>query len=273
MTEPASRPSLQMIQYPDWLGEDWLIHGFSTRGGGYSTAYGARGDLNLGFTPTDDAAMVRCNRGLMMDVVQAGSSTPGATLVTVSQIHSAAIHKVDASRMTAVPGMTGDGLVTATPGLVLGILTADCVPVLIADKRLRVVGAFHAGWRGTVQRIVEKGVAEMSGSFGSSPVDLEALIGPAIGACCYTVGSEVEERFRTEFPYAAELMSRNAGAGEGTVQMDLREANRRQLTAAGVSAMNIHLAGGCTSCEPQRYFSHRQSGGITGRMMSVIGIR
>ena len=274
MDNPASRRSSpDILQHPDWLACSWLLHGFSTRGGGNSIAYAADGELNLGFTPEDDPVSVRSNRTLLVNTLLAESPVPGEmpSLITIRQVHSAEMHTVDTTAKNAIL-MTGDGLLTAAPGLLLGILTADCVPVLIADMRRRVVGAFHAGWRGTVQRIVEKGAAEMIARFGSKPADLGALIGPAIGACCYIVGSEVRERFLVEFEYGAEVMSLVPEAVPGTVKLDLREANRRQLLTAGLPGDRIHLAGSCTSCEPQRYFSHRQSGGRTGRMMSVVGI-
>jgi YfiH family protein len=156
---------------------------------------------------------------------------------------------------------------TATPGTLLAIQTADCVPVLLVDTRQRVVAAFHAGWRGTVQRIVETGVARMRQEFSAKPKDLHAVIGPAIGPCCYEVGDELKQAFNAHFPYAADLFS-----GQSP-HLNLNEANRRQLLAGGLKPENIRRAGGCTSCQPELYFSHRQSGGNTGRMMSVVGVR
>ena len=261
------------MQHPAWLAQKWLIHGFSLRSGGVSTVYDSGGDLNLGLTPADTPANVAANRNLLVDVLTSGDTCADRPRLTaIRQVHSAEIHVVR-GKTALSPTLTGDGLLTNEPGELLGILTADCVPVLIADWRLRAVGVFHAGWRGTVQGIVDKGVHRMVSQFGSKPQDLRALIGPAIGACCYTVGPEVQEAFRTAFDYAPELMAANPSAQTGTVQLDLREANRRQLLHAGVPEAHIDLLGGCTSCAPECYFSHRQSGGHTGRMMSVAGIR
>jgi hypothetical protein len=162
-----------------------------------------------------------------------------------------------------------DGLMTAEAGILLGIQTADCIPVLVADPVRRAVAAFHAGWRGTVTRIVELGVAQMRAEFGSDPADLIAAIGPGIGQCCYTVGEEVLERFAANFSYSGELFDQR----RDDLRLDLVEANRRQLMAAGLSASSIATVGGCTGCQPGLFYSHRLSGGHAGRMMAVIGIR
>ena len=163
--------------------------------------------------------------------------------------------------------MWGDGLMTDEPGVLLGIQTADCLPVLIADTKRRAVAAFHAGWRGTLKGVVEQGVGSMREEFGSDPKDLMAAIGPGIGSCCFAVGAEVRKLFAARFSYAEELFI----AGEA-LRMDLVEANRRQLLAAGLSPETIFAMRECTSCRTDRYFSYRAEGGKTGRMMAVIGI-
>jgi YfiH family protein len=277
---------------PKWREFDWLWQGFSTREGGVSQVYrgipaGAatsrteelareelRGELNLGFTPADREDFVRENR---LRLVEGITGSRGVPLVTVRQMHSN--HTV--SVLPLESGWTGDavaeadGMITRSPGLLLGIQTADCIPVLVADVANRVVGAFHAGWRGTVQRVVELGVRRMRLEFGSQPENLQAAIGPGIGACCYAVGSEVQARFGESFEYGAELFRLKEGTPQHgpSFHLDLREANRRQLLDAGVSDSAISLVGGCTSCEPELYFSHRASAGNAGRMMAVIGIR
>ena len=150
---------------------------------------------------------------------------------------------------------------TDEPGVLLGIQTADCIPVLVADRKQRAVAAFHAGWRGTLARIVENGVGRMRLEFGSRPKDLIASIGPGIGQCCYAVGEEVQQQFESQFTYAAELFRevydsdqiRNKypmlfltarAPGHSAIgpamHLDLAEANRRQLLAAGVKAVR-HL--------------------------------
>ena len=192
------------------------------------------------------------------------------------------------------PGCKGDGLITAEPGLLLAIQTADCIPVLVADRKQRIVAAFHAGWRGTVQRIVELGVGKMRLEFGSKPRDLIAAIGPGIGACCYAIGEEVLSAFESQFTYGRALFQEifdtdpvrtkypmlfltQRAPGHSPIgpslHLDLIEANRRQLLDAGVKPGAIRVVGGCTNCRPDLFFSHRASQGHAGRMMSVIGLR
>lgn len=273
-------------------GFSWLVHGFSTRLGGFSGAYGDRA-LNLGFTKDDSKAAVERNRAALLDVVDAGQ--PGKfsrrSLITLRQIHSDVIHLVE-----SVPEaqLVGDGLITATPGLLLGIQAADCLPIILVDAKRRAVGVFHAGWRGTVKRIVEKGVGEMHRHFGSCALDLRAAIGPGIHECCYEVGVEVRERFESQFAYAAKLFheieerdpvrdkypmlfltARPPGHSvlPKKIFLNLVEANRQQLLAAGVLAKNIEASLLCTNCRPDLLFSYRAERGKTGRMMGVAGIR
>jgi polyphenol oxidase len=267
------------------------VHGFSTRQGGVSTCYGGK-TLNLGLTPQDTHANVERNRELFLQAVGAvqdkGSVWP---LPRVRQIHSSIIHRVDDFSRHA---QAGDGIITNTPGLLLAIKSADCVPILVADVKRRVVGAFHAGWRGTAARVVEKGVGEMRRQFGSQPRDLRAAIGPCIRMCCYAVGIEVRAEFESQFSYAGELFEevfdanairikypllflnqRAPGHGDlgPEIHLDLVAANMRQLEDAGLSAEHISVIEGCTACDTKRFFSHRAEFGKTGRMMAVIGVK
>ena len=183
---------------------------------------------------------------------------------------------------------------TCEPGMLLGVQTADCIPVLVADLKRRAVAAFHAGWRGTVNRIVENGIGRMRMEFGSRPEDLVAAIGPGIGVCCYAVGEEVLSSFESQFSYFNELFREvydtdpvrtkypmlfltQRAPGHSSIgpslHLNLIEANRRQLMAAGLSSRSIKVVGGCTSCQTEMFFSHRASQGHAGRMLSVIGIR
>jgi len=183
---------------------------------------------------------------------------------------------------------------TATPGLFLGIQTADCLPIILADPKQRAVGVFHAGWRGTVKRIIEKGVGEMHRRFGSRPRDLKAAIGPGIHGCCYEVGAEVREKFESQFSYAAKLFheveerdpvrekypmlfltARPPGHSvlPKKTFLDLVEANRQQLLAAGVPGKSMEASPLCTNCRTDLLFSYRAEKGKTGRMMAVAGIR
>ena len=285
---------VQWLAVPAWDKMNWLWHGFSTRRGGRSRFYcddDAQGELNLGFTPEDDRETVAQNRRLFAEAVSGDPSTP---LVDVHQIHSNLVLLARAADASRQKPRSADGLMTDEPGLLVGIRTADCIPILVADRKRRAVAAFHAGWRGTVQRIVESGIGRMGLQFGSRPEDLVAAIGPGIGPCCYAVGEEVLSSFESQFAYARELFrevydsdpvrikypmlfmtQRAPGHSEigPSLHLNLVEANRRQLLAAGLKPRAIHLVGGCTSCQRELFFSHRGSEGHAGRMMSVIGIR
>jgi hypothetical protein len=251
-------------------------------------------DLNLGFTDSDDRGIVAANREQFVSAVTEGKDILG--LVTLRQIHSSLVRRVQAKDVHAyeMPAvLKGDGLMTDEPGVLLGIQTADCIPVLLADRRQRAVAAFHAGWRGTLARIVENGVGRMRLEFGSRPEDLIASIGPGIGQCCYAVGEEVQQQFESQFAYAPELFREvydsdqirdkypmlfltarapgHSAIGPG-MHLHLAEANRRQLLAAGLKNAAIFMTAQCTGCQTDRFFSHRVERGFTGRLMSVIGI-
>lgn len=298
LASPAPVPSraangVEWLPVPAWT-MPWLWSGFSTRLGGVSRAYcadDAPGELNLGFTADDDRAAVLQNRRLLVEAVTGNPETP---LVSLRQFHSNLFVQTtvaDASR--AVP-RKADGQMTDVPGLLLAIQVADCIPVLVADRRRHAVAAFHAGWRGTVKRIVERGIGRMRLAFGSQPQDLVAAIGPGIGQCCYAVGEEVLTEFESQFSYGRELFREvydsdvvrrkypmlfltQRAPGHSPIgpslHVDLVEANRRQLLAAGLKPASIQVVSGCTQCHSELFFSHRASHGHAGRMMAVIGIR
>ena len=268
----------------------WLIHGVSTRVGGFSKVYGGSA-LNLGFTKHDARPAVEKNRAAFLERLGAVCKARPWPLITLRQIHSDLIHHVDGVPKAA---LTGDGLVTSTPGILLAIQTADCLPVILADRKHHAVGVFHAGWRGTLKRIVEKGVGEMRRCFGTSPGDVKALIGPGVHSCCYNVGQEVRDKFESQFDYAASLFHETKETGDihekypllfltarapghsvlpKKIFLDLVEANRRQLTTAGVAAKNITASPLCTSCRVDLLFSYRAEKGVTGRLLGVAGIR
>ena len=268
----------------------WLVHAFSTRHGGVSRVYGGNA-LNLGFTQHDSRKAVERNRELFLKNLGVANGRKPWPLVTLRQIHSDLIHCVE---RVPEPILAGDGLITDVPELLLAVQTADCLPVIVVDRKRRAVGVFHAGWRGTVKRIVEKGIGEMRRHFGSEPRNLVAAIGPGIHGCCYEVGEEVRNRFETQFAYAAELFrevkepdpvrekypllfltARAPGHSELPVKLflDLVQANRRQLMDAGVASKNIEASALCTACRPDLLFSFRSDKGVTGRLMGLVGIK
>jgi polyphenol oxidase len=293
-------PGIDILRAPSFAKLSWLMHGFSTRIGGASRVYGGHA-LNLGFTAQDAKSTVERNRREFISAVTAISEreksrslpTQQAPLVTLRQIHSDLIHRIAELPKNNVP-FAGDGMVTDVPGIMLGILTADCLPVILVDPKRRATGVFPAGWRGTAKRIIEKGVGEMHRWFGSDPRDLKAAIGPGSRGCCYEVGPEVRSIFEAQFTYGAELFretkdrneihekypllfltSRAPGHSElpKKIFLDLAEANRRQLIETGVLAKNISDLGLCTICRQDLFFSHRAERGVTGRMMALVGIR
>ena len=278
---------LQIVESP-MLGQlDWLVHGFSTRPGGASELDG-KPALNLGFTDWDDRASVVENRAKFAAALEVRQMP----LVTLRQFHSDVVHVTTAAEADAPKA---DAAATRAPGILLGVQTADCVPILLADTRRRAVAAIHAGWRGTLARIVVKTLGRMQMQFGTRPRDVVAALGPAIGRCCYEVGPEVAQAFAAQFPQAAEWFDgpfEQLAHGEEPlwlpwltmmppghvpppprVQLDLRAANRWQLVDAGVPESRIAVSDLCTACRTDLLFSYRREGAKTGRMMAVIGIR
>jgi YfiH family protein len=266
----------------------WLVHGFSTRTGGFS-ALEKQQVLNLGFTDWDARDAVTRNRDLFLRALGGKDSS----LVTLHQIHS------DLPRVVAGPTngspCRGDALITAQPGFLLGVQTADCVPILLADTEHRCVAAIHAGWRGTLARIAAKTLGRMRAEFGTRPQLVVAALGPAIGRCCYEVGPEVAQAFAGQFAEAVEwfdgpfarlalgeqpnplpwltMMPPGHEPPPECVWLDLRAANRWQLIDAGVKAERISVSPLCTACRTDLLFSYRREGKRTGRLMAAIAIR
>jgi polyphenol oxidase len=274
---------IRFLQVPGLAKLPWLIHGFSTKPGGVSKL-DAEKFLNLGFTEWDTKENVLENRRRFQSALGAS----GLKLISLKQIHSDVIHLFDA--VPAEP-CHGDASITNRPGLLLAVQTADCVPILLVDPKNRAVAAIHAGWRGTLARIVVKAIGRMQMQFKSKPADLLAAIGPAIGGCCYEVGTEVATQFLSQFAEAPEWFDEfRTGDEPNPVQwlnmkppghqpppknvlLDLRKANRSQLLAAGLRAPNIFVSDLCTACRRDLLFSYRKEGTQSGRLLSVIGIR
>ena len=174
-------------------------------------------------------------------------------LATLRQVHSTTC--VRAAGRVGVLG-EGDALLENTPGSVVAVRTADCLPILLVDERQRSVAAVHAGWRGTAAGIVQRAVEAMRAQFGSLAGDLHAAIGPGIGACCYEVGPEVAARF----------------GQQGRAHVDLAEANRRQLMEAGVTPGRVYASNLCTMCRSEEFHSFRRDKEAAGRLYSFAGI-
>ncbi|MHB8411985.1 MAG: peptidoglycan editing factor PgeF [Candidatus Acidiferrales bacterium] len=284
---------LQILQLRAFNKFDWLIHGFSTRPGGASKWETSRtgqskktAAFNLGFTDWDHRDRVEANRRHLQEALGCGNEL----LVTLRQVHSDVVHII---REPLLDIPKGDALATRTPGLLLGIQTADCVPILLVDPRHRAVAAVHAGWRGTLARIAAKTVGRMTMEFETRPEDVLVALGPAIGRCCYEVGPEVVKEFAAQFPSAAEWFDGPfdiLASGEDPnplpwltmmppghqppplrCHLDLHAANSAILVGAGVQRKNIFASELCTSCRTDLFFSYRREA-TTGRMMAVIGM-
>jgi purine-nucleoside/S-methyl-5'-thioadenosine phosphorylase / adenosine deaminase len=186
--------------------------------------------------------------------------------VALHQVHSDTVHFVDGA---ARESRRGDALVSRTPGLLLVIKTADCLPVLLVDEGRRVIAAVHCGWRGTVHRVLEKAVRGMRARYGCDPGRLLAAFGPCIGAGCYEVGEDVRGRF-LRAGFSGHLF-RPVPDRPGQHLFDLAAANRLQLLEGGVDERNIFAAGVCTHCDPL-YPSYRRDAHRSGRMLSFIGL-
>jgi YfiH family protein len=265
----------------------WLVHGFSTRCGGESTVNGER-ILNLGFTDWDKRKSVEKNRAKLVH----GLGAREMVLASLRQFHSDLIYLFE--RPTPNPPRADAGI-TRSPAILLAVQTADCVPILLADTKRRAIAAIHAGWRGTLKRIVMKTLGRMQMTLGTRPHDVVAALGPAIGGCCYEVGPEVAQAFAGQFAAARNWFAGpfdQLAAGDTPnplqwltmvppghqppaprVNLDLRAANRWQLLEAGVAPENIFVSDLCTACRTDYLFSFRKEGGASGRLLAVAGIR
>jgi polyphenol oxidase len=287
---------VQVLELAPFKKLPWLVHGFSTRSGGTSVLDSGERVLNLGFTDWDQRETVLKNR----EAFQSALGASDHTLVTLKQIHSAVVRlaremQMDSSRQASaslgLPAQTGDASITDSPGLLLGVQTADCVPILLVDTRKRAVAAIHAGWRGTLARIAEKTVGEMRKQFGSKPGDILAALGPAIGGCCYEVGTELVTQFTSQFADAEEYFDELRTGEEPNplqwlnmmppghqpppknVRLDLRKANRAQLLTAGLRDANIFVSDLCTACHTSLFFGYRKDGANSGRLVAAVGLQ
>ena len=194
-----------------------------------------------------------------------------AALVPTRQVHGDEIMRVPSPAYGRWRSQRGaDGLITVLPGVFLMGYFADCVPILAYDPVHRAVGLAHAGWRGTLLRIVERLVAEMGAAFGTRPQDLRVGIGPSIGPCCYEIGEEVIAGVRKQLPDAEALLRPGL---PGHAFLDLWTANRQGLLRAGVLAAHVEVSQQCTSCHVERFFSYRREGRLQGLFGAAIGVR
>ena len=251
----------------DALARAGFANAFSTRAGGCSPF--PENDLNLAGFAEDSAANIRENRRRFLSLFEGRWS-----LATGWQEHGREVRVVCSP--DALPDARDDercdALTTDVPRVLLGVKTADCVPVLLGDPRTGACAAVHAGWRGTAAGIVAAALARMAEAYGTRAADVVAATGPAALGCCYEVGPEVVEIFNARFPEDAPAIFKPTR--EGRALVDLHEANRRQLARAGVSPENVRAAPFCTMCRTDLFFSYRRERpkhGRTGRLLGVVG--
>jgi YfiH family protein len=239
-------------------------HGFFTRAGGVSAP--PWGSLNFLIAVGDDPAAVREN----WTRAAARLGVDLARLYVLSQVHGTVSHTLDgAEDREEVARRRGDITASRAPGVGCAVRTADCVPVLCADRATGAVAAIHSGWRGTVVNAAAAGVAALRALAGG-PGDLVAAVGPHIGACCFEVGEDVAELLAGASSLGHAAVIRPPGA---RMRVDLRRIVRAQLEAAGLAPDAIDDVAGCTYCEPDRFHSYRRDPGRSGRMMSAIVAR
>lgn len=238
------------------LPRDGVVHGFPERGGGVST--GARASLNLGARWGDSAEHVDENRRLL---ARHAGYAPEQLQIT-RHVHGTRVWKVGEPQPEPAEF---DGLVCDQPGPVLGAFAADCIPLLFAEPEARVIGAAHAGWRGTVGGVAANVIVRMV-ELGARAERIRVALGPSIGPCCFEVGPEVVAQFRAAFGELAGMVV----AGPTKDHIDLRVASRAVLERTGVRSEHIDDQPPCTRCEPERFFSYRRDGQGGGVHMAFI---
>lgn len=267
--------SIEYYRFDNLSAYTEVVHGVFARVGGVSKAPFA--SLNASLAVEDDREAVIANRELLCQSL----SVPYSSLTMTKQVHGTVVTTISdphlaPSSLAGQPGEqhdalpTADAMITSLRGRTLMMTFADCVPLLFYDPVNHAVGIAHGGWRGTVDKIVERTVEALIGEFNSSPSTLVAAIGPSIGPCCYEVGEQVITAVRASFPNPEGLLLQGPN---GSFHFDLWEANRRQMLGVGVPPSQIEVASICTADHTVAFFSHRAERGRTGRFAVAIGLR
>ncbi len=241
-----------------------LIHAFSTRQGGVSPP--PFESLNLGFDTGDKAIHIRKNREILTDAFGLSPSV----LLTVNQVHEDGILVVDSAWPQDYSGASCDAIISDRPGLAIGVLTADCVPVLLFDPDHLTVAVIHAGWKGTSLDLPGNTVATMVDRFNTRPENLMAVVGPSIGPCCY----EIDEPVYSVFSRRHDSRSKwTKGVSPSSWMLNLPQGNVDLLVESGVRRENVVLIDICTRCRRDLFYSHRGDRGTTGRQISFIMLK
>ena len=244
--------NLNLIQ-PRCIPSVKAVCGFTTRSGGVSLS--PFDSMNLGLNTTDNRSHVLENRANLFH--SAGSCEKNAALM--GQVHGARVRVVDSGGLYEQT----DGLITGSPGVFLGVLVADCIPLLVYDPENDVIGALHCGWRSIVGGIAENALSLMSHKFSTDCKKVTAVTGPSAGPCCYEIKSDV----------ACRLGARSVRHRDGKMYADLKTELGDSLVRAGIRKTNIGRFDDCTVCNKTLYYSHRRDGNRSGRMMGFIMLK
>ena len=263
--------SLDKQQVPAYLKvavPEPITAGFTIRPQGFSE--GPFASANMSFEVGDQDQKVAQNRNALL---KSFGKDVFPALVTARQVHGnccLTVNDRSPEKILEVAQVGADALLTDQPGLLLGVLTADCLPLILVDRQCQAVAVVHAGWRGLEQSIATKVVAEMGRLFGVAVENLEVYVGPAIGPCCFQVGAEVVERFQglSELYGVSGWWQKKASS----YYLDLMSIQRNQLLAVGISKDNFYMVDICTCCH-DFCFSYRRDHAITGRQLAFVGIK
>jgi YfiH family protein len=264
--EIRKNEGVKVITLPAIEDLDLVCHGFSTKEGGVSGA--PYKGLNLSLNAGDDKDLVEINRCMFVKALEAGNPD----VYTVRQMHGSRVLRIEdrENPPEEYRQAQADAIVTDQPGVAIGVLTADCAPVLLVDPEKRVIAAVHAGRQGTLMRVVSHVVSRMQKDFGSSPDDLLAAVGPCIETTCYQVGEEIAQEVSLHDFYQNGVLLHENGA----YFVDLRKMNHLDLLESGVKDEHIYDVSMCTACHPRIFYSHRKNKGKkTGRMMALIMLK
>ncbi len=272
--DPFQQKSPYAMMIHDWTnmpcsGKE-LLAGFTTKNGGFSLS--PYQSLNTGLHVGDDASSVQLNRQVIADA----TAVPLSDWVFADQTHEDRIKKVTKEQRgkgslhyhEALPGT--DGLYTSKPNIILALCFADCVPLYFLAPQHGLIGTAHAGWKGTVKQIGAKMIDLWVNQEGAKTDQIQVVIGPSIGSCCYIVDDVVLNQVK-QLPFLTEDVY--SEISQGQYKLDLKTLNKNVLLHAGMKEENIHVTSMCTSCNDQLFFSHRRDQGKTGRMMSFVGFK
>lgn len=258
------------LTFPSLSQLNFINHAFSTRVGGISS--GEFKSMNLNYKRGDNPENVTENYKIFCKAAGFDFNT----LVSSAQDHNINVRCVTSkdcgigiTRSHDIPSV--DALVTNEPDVTLVTHYADCTPLLLADPEKKVIALAHAGWRGTINKIGETTVDMMQAKYGCDPSDIIAVVGPAIGACCYEVDTPVYEKFASLTELKPAYFTKSLGHGKYLI--DLKETNRRMLLEAGLLSINITISDVCTKCNSGLLYSHRASGGKRGGLIAMMCIR